>query len=75
MMVFKSSLTCPKLGWTGCDVVAEPEKILPAIKAAGHGSGDLPIEGFRANTRQPILPAVELEVPEVMSSWADHNLF
>lgn len=47
-------------------VVAEPEKILQAIKAVGHGG---------ANTRQPILPAVGLEVPEVMGSWADRNLF
>ena len=73
-MGFKYSLACPTLGWTGYDVVAEPEKILQAIKAAGHGGADLPVEGVRANTMQPILQAVELEVPEVMGSWADRNL-
>lgn len=68
-MGFKYSLACPTLNWMGYDVVAEPEKVLEAIKAAGHDGADLPVEGIGADAIQPILQAVGLEVPEVMGSW------
>ena len=68
-MGFRYSVAGPTLAWTGYDVVADPQAVLPALANAGYDGVDLPVEGTKPDVMRPLLSSAGLEVPEIMGQW------